>query len=99
MPKDRKKLDFHTLMAQPGFEWIRLYFEKNYPNKNFIVEPYFGGVATAESGVYYLSFDKDSHAWYTLKGKKSVSRKKWVLTDAIIWDGGYNHQVIKVKVI
>lgn len=100
MPKDRKKLDFHELMRQPGFEWIRLYFEKNYPNKNFIVEPVVINSKDKKDGVYYLLSDAGSYSYLRFDGKMNFGRNAWVLGNSTVFtNSSYRLQTIKITVI
>lgn len=99
MPKDRKNLDFHELMRQPGFEWIRLYFEKNYPNKNFLLDPICDrNFNTKKEGVYYLAREEAIYSASYLNGKRPLHRRGYFLADRILYRS-WDLPVIKITVI
>ena len=100
MPKYIKNLDFQELVRQPGFEWIRLYFEKYYANKNFIIEPYYGGPIAVEESVYYLFNDTEGQLNLRFKGKQPLSMVGWRICDSIVDStDDFYYLMIKIRVI
>lgn len=101
MPKDRKKLDFHELVRRPGFEWVRLYFEKNYQNKNFIIEPILlNKVGGKKDGVYYLTGGEILiHPYSYLDKKRPINRGGFYLFNNYNYPSVWSIYAIKITVI
>ena len=100
MSKAIKNLDFDELVRQPGFEWIRLYFEQNYKNKNFVIDAVYLHNTPKEEGVYYLLDDQSAHSLMIFNGYRAYGRGGVSIGNKISGlPYNYKLRVIRIRVI